>query len=466
MRRALFAVLIALSLIIGVTTPTALAVNPTLQGDSLLQTGPYVTANGAVNVRGGPGPGFFISNVLTRGEIVPVLGISPDGGWWYVNTSYGTGWVAVGDVTATSAAGVAVRDPGPIGTVIAGILTVREGAGPYALALGQLGQGQQVLVTGQNADGSWLQITWAYGTGWVSGQYISLGGGVPAYVPGAAPDGQGGGGLPTTIDSPSATVNAAYLNMRSGPGAGYTIIGFLTGGDTVAIIGRSEDSSWYQVQTAAGATGWVSALYLITYNEYGGSPVTGALPNAAPAVPVGIVNTGALNIRTGPGAEYTSLGTLAGGEQGNVIGHSADWGWYLMETRVGTGWASSRHIILRGEQSNIPYMATGGAAPQMAAPAQDGQGGAQVDAAPVQAAPQPVLIGPIAFVATGTLNIRSGPNSVFLSIGTVNSTTRMPIIGQSPDRGWWCVQSPFGSGWVSKLYILVEGDTTNVPVVQ
>ena len=69
-------------------------------------------------------------------------------------------------------------------------------------------------------------------------------------------------------------------------------------------------------------------------------------------------------------------------------------------------------------------------------------------------------------MATGALNIRSGPNSAFSSLGSVPARTRMPIIGQSPDRGWWLVQSPFGNGWVSKLHILVEGDAANVPVVQ
>jgi hypothetical protein len=42
----------------------------------------------------------------------------------------------------------------------------------------------------------------------------------------------------------------------------------------------------------------------------------------------------------------------------------------------------------------------------------------------------------------------------------------MPIIGQSADRRWWKVNSPFGEGWVNKRYIVVEGNASNVPVVQ
>jgi uncharacterized protein YraI len=91
-------------------------------------------------------------------------------------------------------------------------------------------------------------------------------------------------------------------------------------------------------------------------------------------------------------------------------------------------------------------------------PPGEGQGGGE--------APAPLLTGPVALVATGALNIRSGPNSAFRSLGSVPAGTRMPIIGQSPDRGWWQVQSPLGAGWVSKRYVIAEGTVTGVPVVQ
>jgi uncharacterized protein YgiM (DUF1202 family) len=456
---ATFVILALLSVVLYAPT-RASAATTTPQTSQLQQTGPYVTTNGAVNVRGGPGTGFYIKGILYLGEVVPVMGVSPDGGWWYVNTTFGSGWVSASEVTASNTSGVAVRNPGSIGTVTAGVLTVRGGAGPNAAALGQLRQGTQVFVLGRNDAGTWLQISWAYGTGWVSAAYMAVDGNVP---------GTGGGGadaVPVAPDAPYAIVNAAYLNLRSGPGVGYTLVGYLVGGDTVTIIGRSADNVWYQVQHTNGTTGWASGQYLITRNEFGGSPVTtDDLPNAELAAPVGIVNTGALNVRSGPGSQYTDIGTLAGGAEGTIIGRSADWAWWLMQSPVGTGWVSSRYIIVRGDKASIPYVAPGAAVPQAATGVQDGQGGANVTEEE-PAAPQPELTGPMAFVATGRLNIRSGPNSVFSSLGSVSSTTRMPIIGQSPDRGWWYVESPFGNGWVSKLYVLAEGNTANVPVVQ
>ena len=411
--------------------------------DHAAQTGPYATSSGAVNVRGGPGNGFYIIGVLSSGEIVPILAASPDGGWWYVNTRFGEGWVARSAVTAANAGNVPVRNPGPIATV-SGILNVRSGAGPNAPRLGQLGRGDQVLVIGQNTDGTWLEIRWAYGTGWISAAH--------ANAPGVAAPTAPQSAVPITADAPFGIVSTAFLNVRSGPGINYASLGRVSGGDTLAILGRSADGAWYQVQSPFGS-GWVSARYLTLRNEFGTAPVAAPAADAPVSGPIAIINTGALNVRSGPGAQYTDIGTLAGGDQGRIIGRSADGGWWLIETSFGSGWVSTRFVIARGDTAGVPIVTPGGASTPT-----DGQGGGE--------APAPQLTGPVAFVATGALNIRSGPNSAFSSLGSVPARTRMPIIGQSPDRGWWLVQSPFGNGWVSKLHILVEGNATNVPVVQ
>jgi uncharacterized protein YgiM (DUF1202 family) len=442
--RALIAVLTCLTAVASLSL--ALAAPATPDPSVLFQTGPYATSNGAVFVRGGPGVGFWILGTLFSGEAVPILAVSPDGAWWYINAPFGEGWVAGISVTAANTAGVSVRDPGPIGTVTTGSLTVRFGPGELAASLGHLGQGDQVYVLAQNADGSWFQVRWAFGTGWVSGRFLSVTG-VPQTV---STDGQGGG-VPVTSQTPYAIVMATYLNVRTGPGPNYAILGQVFAGDTLPIVGRTNDRSWYQVETPFG-TGWVYAPYVATRNEFGGAPVTSASAAAAAVTgPTGIVNTGALHIRSGPGPQYTSLGTLAGGTETQIIGRSADWSWWLLDTPVGTGWASALYILARGDISSVPYVAPGTAVQ----PSPGLAGGA---------APQPALTGPMAVVITGSLHIRSGPNSTFPSLGAVNAGTRMPIIGQSKDRGWWLVESPFGNGWVSKLYVLVNGNASAVPV--
>jgi len=417
------------------------------------QTGPYAITKSAVYVRGGPGTGFWVLGTLYYGTAVPILNASPDGAWWYVSAPFGEGWMAKSGATAYSTEAVTVYDPGAIGTIITAAVNVRYGAGINAASLGIIGQGQQVYVLARNADGSWLQIRWSYGTGWVAAEHVSVTG-----VPAVVDDGSGGysgdgSGVPLTTDIPYVIVMSAYLNVRTGPGINYAVLGAVTGGDQLPVVGRTADNTWYQVEANFG-TGWVYAGYVVTRNEYGGSPVTTAsAATAEVAGPIGVVNTGALNIRSGPGSQYTSLGVLAGGTETQIVGRTQDWTWWLLDTPVGTGWANAIYIIVRGDTSGVPHVVPG-----TTVEAQPGQAEA--------AAPEAEISGPVAFVSTGALNIRSGPNSTFSSLGAVYAGTRMPIIGQSTDHGWWLVESPYGNGWVSKLYVMTEGSTGGIPVVQ
>jgi uncharacterized protein YgiM (DUF1202 family) len=364
---------------------------------SLAQAGPYVLSSGAVNVRGGPGTGFWILGTLSLNEIVPILGISPDGAWWLINAFWRRLGIS-GKRDGIQRRRRPVNDPGPIGTVTAGVLHVRFGAGEGAASLGQISRGQQVYVLARNANTSWYQIRWGFGTGWVAARYLAVTGAPAAVVD----DGSGGmeSGVPLTADTPYVIVMATFLNIRTGPGINYAVLGQAFGSETLPVVGRTADSQWYQVETRFG-TGWVFAAFVVTRNEFGGAPITtGTAAGAEIAGPFGIINTGALHIRSGPGAQYSSLGTLAGGTQTRIVGRTTDWTWWLLETPIGTGWANGIYVLVRGDTSAVPHVAPGTAVP--------GSGG--FDAG--NAAPQPVVSGPVAFIATGALNIRSGPNSI------------------------------------------------------
>ena len=77
--------------------------------------------------------------------------------------------------------------------------------------------------------------------------------------------------LPTATDTarPTATPTLMGLvrarqsiNVRSGPGIVYAAIGALSPGDSVQVLGRNDDFSWYQVRLDQGDIGWVSATLL------------------------------------------------------------------------------------------------------------------------------------------------------------------------------------------------------------
>lgn len=418
------------------------------------------SANVNANVRGGPGSGFWIVGTLRRFEIVPILGVSPDKAWWLVRGAFGDGWVSVNDVTATNTQLVPVSDPGIIVVITGAVLNVRGGAGNEALILGRLSAGQQVLLIGRSDNGQWLNIQWAFGTGWIAARYTSIGDAAPTVDPEAFAE------APVTEPDSFAIVNASSLNLRAGPNVNFAVIGILTGGERLPILGRNEDGTWFNVQTVFGE-GWVSARYVITRNEFGNAPVTTDTVIVDSSTFVGprvIINTGSLNIRSGPGSEFTILGIASGGDEFPLLARNASFTWVQIRTSVGVGWVNQKYVILSGDTSGLAISSA--TTPVVVIDPATGEPVVDPDTGQPVTEVTSELTGPIAFVGTGTLNIRSGPNIGFESIGTVQARTRMSIIGQSADRRWWKVDSPFGAGWVNKKYVLVEGNASSVPVVQ
>lgn len=77
------------------------------------------------------------------------------------------------------------------------------------------------------------------------------------------------------------------VNIRSGPGLNYDVIGTLNANTTMPISGRNGPASWWQLKIAGGATGWVAASVVNATNT-DVVPVVDAPPpaqSAAPAAP-------------------------------------------------------------------------------------------------------------------------------------------------------------------------------------
>lgn len=58
--------------------------------------------------------------------------------------------------------------------------------------------------------------------------------------------------------APAATVVSAGLNVRSGPGVGYSRAGVVTRNTVLPVVGQAQNCAWLQVTLADGSTGWVS----------------------------------------------------------------------------------------------------------------------------------------------------------------------------------------------------------------
>jgi PKD repeat protein len=91
---------------------------------------------------------------------------------------------------------------------------------------------------------------------------------------------------PPAQGAPQATVNASGLNVRTGPGTNYDIVGVLLNGQKVEITGRNADATWYQIRFSGSpaGVGWVAAAY-VTAENVGNVPVVQAPPPPSPPPP-------------------------------------------------------------------------------------------------------------------------------------------------------------------------------------
>ena len=148
--------------------------------------------------------------------------------------------------------------------------------------------------------------------------------------------------LPTTeADASSTTANSGVkatvlsnVNLRSGPGTNYAIVGNVPANSEVTVIGRNEDGTWLQVESNAAEQVWVTSdadLVKIDQTLLADLPVV-----EAPALPYDVNNPSVnqvLNLiplvihheSSFTCASHAGTNNLESVRDGNVIGpHAGD----------------------------------------------------------------------------------------------------------------------------------------------
>ena len=399
-----------------------------------------VVNTGAVNVRSGPGYNYPILTIAYQGYTVNLLGRTGDSAWAKVQMVDGTqGWINFGALDTTVPANSLPVTEAPVtppagtavGVVNTGQLNVRSGPGTEYGVTASVYNGHVVQLLGRNTFSTWLKVRLFDGQeGWVNAKYISTTypvGNLPvmwddAVIPGA----------------PTAIVVTGNLNMRTGPSASTTAITSVPYGTTFTLLGRNGDGTWVKVRTNSGQEGWVNASYLTTSVPVSSLPIVDGSTGTGAATAV--VNTGALNVRSGPGVSYGSVAVVYQGTQVTLIGRNADGSWVKVRTPSGTeGWVNATLIQATVPISNLPV----------------------VDGATTPAPPTATN----AVVTTGALNVRSGPSIDYPSVTVVNRDTPINLIGRSATTGWVQVVLLNGQqGWVNPNFIYTTININTLPV--
>ncbi len=322
-----------------------------------------IVSTGALNVRSGPGVTYSVLTVASQGHTVQLLGRNANSSWAKIRVANGTeGWVNASLLTPSVAISslpfvdspAAPQPPVPVAP--GAVLSLRSGPGFNYPVTGSVYQGLQVSAIGRNAANTWLKVRLSDGQeGWIGVQYVQLSipvGNLPVL------DGTVGNPPPTTGATPTppaspnwATVNTGAANLRSGPGIGYGIVTVVNQGQYVSLLARNNISSWAKVQLTNGTAGWINASLLNPNVAINTLPVE----NVQTISTSGVINTAALNVRTGPGVSYGVTAVVYQGQGVALIGRNADSSWVKIRLTNGTvGWINSAYVQTSTTLNSLP----------------------------------------------------------------------------------------------------------------
>lgn len=148
----------------------------------------------------------------------------------------------------------------------------------------------------------------------------------------------------------TAEITAAALNVRSGPGTNYRIIGTARRGETYAV--QQTSNGWVNI-TWNGQAGWVSASYvrLSSGTPAASAPSTPATGGTTPAPAAGSA-TGKIVFATNPGGAIYTLN--ANGTNLRQVGSGLDPAWSPDGTRIAyADWVTPEGIyVMNADGSN------------------------------------------------------------------------------------------------------------------
>lgn len=131
---------------------------------------------------------------------------------------------------------------------------------------------------------------------------------------------------PTLAANVGTVISDSGLNLRSSASTSSSVLSVLPYGIQVDVISTTSDGAWHQV-TYLGVTGYVSGDYLSVVAEK----------------VYGQVIADSLNIRTGPGTEYATCGSLSKGAVVEVLDTIGGLGgWY----KIANGYVSTNYVTL------------------------------------------------------------------------------------------------------------------------
>lgn len=263
----------------------------------------------ALNLRSGPGTGYSVIAVMPKGTRVTVLSVS--GSWakviygskeGYAHTSYMTKVTTQTMVTTAN-------------------LNMRTGPSTSYSVIRVIPNGAEVKVISTNS--GWAKVIYAGSEGYASLSYLKT---------------------PSTLPSTGETimVTTANLNMRTGPSTSYSIIRVIPNGAEVKVL--STANGWARV-VYGGSEGYSSLSYL-------------KLKSTSPPTSTDVrVTTEELNLRSGPGTNYSIIAVMPAGSKVTVLSVSGSWAKVVYGSKE--GYAHTGYLVKEGTVASSTVITKG-----------------------------------------------------------------------------------------------------------
>ncbi|EJQ45347.1 hypothetical protein IEQ_04521 [Bacillus cereus BAG6X1-2] len=235
-------------------------------------SGNYTVNVSSLRVRTGPSTSHPTVGSVKQGQVVQVVGEVQD--WFKINYAGQTAYLSKDYVTKGGSNenvtqgnnqeqnNDATVQTGGTYVVNATSLRVRTGPAAYHSVIGGVLNGTTLNVVG--SENGWFKVSYQGKAGYVSSEFVK-------FVKGGTTTPE----QPKQPEQPSQAIgdyyiNASALNVRSGEGTNYRIIGALPQGQKVQVI--SENSGWSKINYN-GQTGYIGTRFLSK------TPVGGAVDN-------------------------------------------------------------------------------------------------------------------------------------------------------------------------------------------
>jgi uncharacterized protein YraI len=397
---------------------------------------PIILVDGhAATVYRNPNRDSFVIGIAPTGAVLVVTGRSNDGNWWQVETPMGAGFVNIATVSFRGDETLVPRvsDPGPSfdgPTVRVNTdtpVTTQPGGGDV---IGTLPAGTTMPTGGRTVDNTWWQVAANFGIGWIPVSNVSLAGAAAnirvtsnAIAPKGAYTGAAFASVIIEADRKVAYNEATFAS----PPMWDTHLG-----DQGGVVARSSDGLWLQV-TIGGYAGWVNFSGITLQGNMASIPVVETTP--APIRNIAVVNVHRLNIRSGPGADFSDLGSVPGGTELVVTGRHPTLPWLRVQSSFGVGWVRIMWVIFRGNWAAVPSVTE----------------------------PAGTVALPIAVVSINrTVYALPDPASASQLLPPGSYT----ILGRTSDFKWALLATPLGNVWISYAQFTLRGIEAAIPVVQ